>query len=748
MKKRITVLLTTIFALVITARAQSPTVTFTATPSTVCAGSTINFSNTSTGNPTSWTWSFPGGTPATYSTTVSPGNPPAILYNIPGIYNVTCIVSNGSGSDTDFVANDVQINAPPTAKIYPPSGGVCDTTGGAQDTVYFSVTSAAGNTFSWAPSTTLSCSTCARTNAYPTVTTVYTLTVTGTNQCSAAIYDTINVLNSIAKITGKDSICAGYPDTLTASGGASNPSSGTKYTWSNGQTGAQIIVSPSALTTYSVLLTGFGGAACTSQAFFTVHPSPVPKFTISGVDSICNPPGKTTLTVSPAGNIYKYYWYGPNGVKDTNVFTTSPTVTTTYTLVVKNIGCYYDTLVKVKVNNPPVVVFTGATNLCQGSTTTVCATGGTQYHWSTGGTTSCINVSPPVSITYTVKVISGACSKDTTFTINIDTIPNVKFKGDTSICKGDSTTIYVSGGYTYLWNTGSTADSVFMKNATQGQTFFVTVTRGACSKDSQQITVKVYPHPKPAIYPIDTTVCQYDSVQLTAAGGNYYIWTPKKSGLNHYLGFGDTDRNNAAPAHYGTSKYNVNICTWGCCKDTSLAINVIPGVAGYSVCCNETVPGGTVVNLTATYDPGPFAVESWSPTTGLSCATCPDPTATVYNTTTYVATFLDQATGCPVKDSVTIDIANCNVFVPNVFSPNGDGIDDYLYVRSLCLKKIDFAVFDRWGNKVFETQSQNTPWDGTYRGKPMEIGTYMWYLTGLLNDGTNISKSGNVTIVR
>jgi gliding motility-associated-like protein len=101
-----------------------------------------------------------------------------------------------------------------------------------------------------------------------------------------------------------------------------------------------------------------------------------------------------------------------------------------------------------------------------------------------------------------------------------------------------------------------------------------------------------------------------------------------------------------------------------------------------------------------------------------------------------------------VKDSVTITIFNCNVFVPNAFSPNDDGVNDKLYVRSLCMKTMDFAVFDRFGNKIFETESEEVPWDGTYKGKPMPIGTYMWYLTGVLTDGTRLSKSGNVTLVR
>jgi gliding motility-associated-like protein len=651
--------------------------------------------------------------------------------------------------------------------VMPPSGGICDQPPSTIDTVYFSmVDTTAGNTYLWAPGGGLSCTTCESPKAYPTVTTVYTITVTGSNGCAITLHDTVisggNPL--VAKITGRDSICSGALDTLYASGGAGNSPldpPGTTYSWSNGATTSSIIVHPTTTTPYTVFITsGTGACSASSLVPFTVNVFPRPHFTIESPDSICSSFGPAIITVSPpTGNPNQYFWYGPpNGVKDTDIFVVKPAVTTTYTLAVKLSGCTIDSAIKIKVNNPPAVVFTGATNLCSGASTTICAFGGDQYHWSTGQTTSCVNVIPPASITYTVGVWLGACPLDTTFTIIVDTMPKVKFSGDTSICAGDSTTIHVQNGfdYTYLWNTGATADSIVVGSLKNGPplvpgkyTYYLTVTKGACSKDSEQIVVKVYPRPKPVVYPIDTTVCEYDSVTFTATGGDYYLWSPKNSGLNHYSYYGnpnDTDWNKAAPAV--TTNYGIKVCTWGCCRDTGIRLNIIPNVQGAKAFYDTTVSSGTPVNLLATFDPGPYAVEGWTPATGLSCTNCPNPTATDTKTTTYVVTFMDLATSCMVLDSVTVTIFNCNVFVPNVFSPNGDGINDKLYVRSLCMKTMDFAVFDRFGNKVFETEDQNSPWDGTYHGKPMEIGTYMWYLSGLLSDGVHVSKSGNVTLVR
>ncbi len=101
MKKKITALCACFFVLIITARAQSPTVTFTATPSTpICAGTTVSFSNSSTGSPTSWTWYFPGAIPSDTVINGAPGNPASILYPTAGTYYVTCVVKNSSGTDS------------------------------------------------------------------------------------------------------------------------------------------------------------------------------------------------------------------------------------------------------------------------------------------------------------------------------------------------------------------------------------------------------------------------------------------------------------------------------------------------------------------------------------------------------------------------------------------------------------------------------------------------------------------------
>jgi gliding motility-associated-like protein len=88
------------------------------------------------------------------------------------------------------------------------------------------------------------------------------------------------------------------------------------------------------------------------------------------------------------------------------------------------------------------------------------------------------------------------------------------------------------------------------------------------------------------------------------------------------------------------------------------------------------------------------------------------------------------------------------LFVPDAFSPNKDGQNDILYIRGTCTNMMDFVIYDRWGNKVFESENINNGWDGTYKGRPMNTGTYVYYLKATMQDGSSLNKHGNITLVR
>ncbi|GIV27455.1 MAG: hypothetical protein KatS3mg027_1269 [Bacteroidia bacterium] len=90
------------------------------------------------------------------------------------------------------------------------------------------------------------------------------------------------------------------------------------------------------------------------------------------------------------------------------------------------------------------------------------------------------------------------------------------------------------------------------------------------------------------------------------------------------------------------------------------------------------------------------------------------------------------------------------LFVPNVFSPNGDGNNDELCVYgTLCIvKDYLFVIYDRWGEKVFETTDKKACWDGTYKGKPLNNATFVYYIKGTKYDDSVIERKGNITLIK
>jgi gliding motility-associated-like protein len=141
------------------------------------------------------------------------------------------------------------------------------------------------------------------------------------------------------------------------------------------------------------------------------------------------------------------------------------------------------------------------------------------------------------------------------------------------------------------------------------------------------------------------------------------------------------------------------------------------------------------------------ATFSWSPSATLSCNTCPNPTAAPTQTTTYTLTV--TLNGCSTSDTVTvfIDILCGELFVPTAFSPNGDNQNDILYVFGNCITNLQFAIFDRWGEKVFETTNQLEGWDGTFNGKKMDPAAFAYYLSATVK-GEEVKKHGNITLVK
>ncbi len=141
----------------------------------------------------------------------------------------------------------------------------------------------------------------------------------------------------------------------------------------------------------------------------------------------------------------------------------------------------------------------------------------------------------------------------------------------------------------------------------------------------------------------------------------------------------------------------------------------------------------------------------WSPAAGLSCTACAYPFASPTVTTTYYLTSPDSNSICTSIDSVTIYVIETpckELFIPNAFSPNGDGQNDKLYVRGNCIKEFIFAIYDRWGEKIFETSDINEGWNGKYKGIDMNSAVFVYHATGEFLNGERFNKKWNITLLK
>ena len=487
------------------------------------------------------------------------------------------------------------------------------------------LTATGGSTYLWSTGATT-----ASISVSPTTTTTYTVTAydaTGTNSDTDDVTVTVNAI-PVANAGADVSTCQGTSVTLSASGGSS-------YLWSTGATTQTINVNPNSTTTYSVQVTQNG---CSSSDTVTVTVNPSPTIN-AGSDVTINLGESTTLTAT-GGNTYLW----STGSTSSSI-TVSPTVTTTYTVTGYLNGCEStDTVTVFLVDNSVTANAGPDVSICNGSSTTLTATGGSTYLWSTGATTASISVSPTTTTTYTVTAYdaTGTNSDTDDVTVTVNAIPVANAGADVSTCQGTSVTLSASGGSSYLWSTGATTQTINV-NPNSTTTYSVQVTQNGCSS-SDTVTVTV--NPSPTINAgSDVTINLGESTTLTATGGNTYLWST-----------GSTS-SSITVSPTVTTTYTVTGYLNGCQKTDSVTVFV--NSANANAGQDQTICNGYSATLTATG--GDTYLWSTGATTQ-SITVNPTSTST-YTVTAYVGNSQDT-------DSVIVTV-NPN---PNVVIANGSEV--------------------------------------------------------------------------
>jgi gliding motility-associated-like protein len=542
-------------------------------------------------------------------------------------------------------------------------------------------------------------------------------------------------------INGPSSICPGATAQFTNSS-----TGGTSYQWSFGdstpgstaQAPSHVFALPGTYTV-TMVLSDSNGCLHADSASLTVTVLPLPVAQAQSVPPIC--PG-ATATLSASGGT-SYSWSPALGLSATNVPNpqASPPQTTSYIVTVSD-ACGSDTAqVTVTVIVPQVTVSPDA-SVCTGGSAILEATGGTSYAWAppeglsstTAGTTT---ATPASTTTYTVTIASlEGCTVQRQVTVTVFGAAPPQALTDTVVCYGTSAQLQAAFADAYAWRPANGITALTSRSPTVSPTsptlYIVTVTN-ACGtvEDSAFVdVVRVF-----ALAGPDTLVCPGRPVQLFASGGIAYRWQPP-SGLSN-----DTIAAPVAVAPQSTI-YAVVVSDAIGCSDTAFAQVQLRPWPHVQAGPDRTIEYGDVVQLTATGN----GTLTWEPQEGLMGPDADAPRVRPEETTTYTVTVTD-ADGCTNTDRITIVVTGA-LYLPNTFTPNGDGYNDGFGALGKDIQEFELMVFNRWGELIWTTNQLNGRWDGSFKGVESPIDTYVWRVRATEISGRFHEAVGHVNLVR
>ncbi|GAA4743290.1 PKD domain-containing protein [Flavisolibacter ginsenosidimutans] len=743
-----------------------PKASFTANKFSVCIGDSVRFINQSD-SATAYLWTFADGTTSTLSN-------PFHLYTTPGVYNVvlTAFRNNASGNVcTDSAKQTVTVTTTQTGFFT-----VSDSVGQCSP---FTVTLVNKNKPSVSAAWDLGDGTTATGDSI-----VHTYTTAGTYPVKL----TVKVPGGCTYITTKTINVLGPKGTLQYNHG--------------------FVCSPSAVQ-FQAVATGastynwdFGDGTVlntTQQTVFHAYSNPgfyIPKVTLQsngcnvllkGVDTIkvdkvdggftfakneiC---GSTTLTFTDTSHVFfgikNIAWnFGDNktaaGSNPSHVYSASGRYTIQM-IVQSNSGCT-DTISKqidVLVKSKPLVSINATDTACtrrsiafNALVQTVDPLNLVQWNLSNGatGTGPQFNYTFTQTGTYNVQLIAGTvngCYDTAYHTVRINPSPVVTATPPLNLCKGNTVQLNAIGASTWQWLPlqGLTCYScpnpiaspiITTPYVVEGKNSF-----GCADWDTVVITV-VQPL-KMTVAP-DDSICIGQSVNLLASGATFYNWSPA-------VGLNNVNISNPTASPSVTTRYRVvGYDGFNCFTDTAYVTVAIGQYPTVSLGPDQTLATGTLYPLTSVITNGPIRNWNWTPTTNLSCSNCALPVAEIKKDITYTVT-VTTPYGCSASDTISIKVfcKDGQVFIPNAFTPDGDGINDMLTVRASGIVMVKyFRIFNRWGDLIFERTNfkpndPNYGWDGKVRGVVNGPEVFVYTCEAVCENGASYTYKGNVSIIK
>jgi len=500
----------------------------------------------------------------------------------------------------------------------------------------------------------------------------------------------------------------------------------------------------------------------TSSAPVKVYPGFVPDFTSSGI-CINKPTLFKDASTSKYGTVNSWNWNFGEAASTDDV-STDPNPVYTYPLQgLKNVrlivtdskGCK-DTVLKdiTIVDKPPIKMDFRDSLICVTDKVQLGASGSGNFSWTPS--VNIINaltptpvVAPLTTTTYYADLDDNGCKNRDSVSIRVVDHVNLKAMADTVICSTDSIRLHVvSDGLRYTWKpaaqllNANLANPVAFTNATT--LYEVTASIGSCST-KDQVLVTAIPYPV-ANAGADTLICFHSSAQLHGAvNGNSFLWTPANSLNNAGL------LNPVAKPFTTTAYVLLAYDTKGCPKpgfDTVL-VKMLPPINAYAG--NDTT---VVIQQPLQLKASGGVKYLWVPATNLSAANIANPIAVINeanNALQYKVLVYNEA-NCVDSAYIRVRVYKTlpTVFVPNAFSPNGDGKNDFLRPITAGIQRLEyFNVFNRWGQLVFSnTDAEAGGWNGKQAGKEQPADAYVWVLRAVDYNGRVFTEKGVVILIR
>ncbi|MEW6470004.1 MAG: PKD domain-containing protein [Bacteroidota bacterium] len=588
---------------------------------------------------------------------------------------------------------------------------------------------------------------------------------------------------------------------LVATGGIWSTSGTGTFAPSNTALNATYTPSSADISSGSVtlVLTSTGNGLCnavTDTMVVTFSPSPL--VNAGSTIYLCTGTMTANLNGSVTGGSTTGIW----STLGSGTFTPSnTTLNATYNLSTADTAAGSVTLILTSTNNgnclaeddTVTIIITSIPTTSAGIDDTVCANnavvtlngsvigGSGSGQWTSSGTGTFAPSDTSLNATYTpsagdiaagtvtlyLTAINSCIPVMDSLVITITPAPTVNAGNSVTICASgivnlSGSVTVASGGQWTSSGTGTFAPSNTALNAvyipssgdiTAGSVI-ITLTstgNGLCNAVSDSLLVTI--ESKPVADFGNTPACVGTAISFTdmstVANGNIVTW-------NWDFGNGTSALQNPSNTYTATGLQTVTLIvgTVAGCADTitrTIYVNVVPT----STFTSQTFcPDSAMFTDGSSIASGSISTWNWSFGDSAS-SSLQNPTHTYDSTGSFIVTLVVTSdSGCFAAFSDTILLDSCSdvipdlPVVPSAFTPNGDGVNDFLLVRGGPLSEMEFRIFNEWGNQIFLSTDQATGWDGTYKGKMQPGGTYIYTVVGKMPDGTDVKFSGDVTIIR